>query len=759
MAAMAEDPYSPQNIDLHWANFMREFMDDLEEFSKIEYRLYRGAKRYSHAAQVMKSNGVKLLLRMYYAPDADIESANGGTYNANSFGLAWTNLVRQSNFQMMLENHRWQQESVWNIGRQLTQPRDTDWARFVAIISPQMQQIKRVMRGDYTGEEAETKLKQALRSEEIRTLLKMDQMPSVGFPSGTPPESFSAQQFGEQWDRMTQEPLFKYLFWEDDDLEDSDSETESEEDSDEEMSESSSSSSGAPTSSAGFAVGDIFIKKHAEGQAAKWIIILTTPDEGFGRSYLLLSANRIFEGIGEETLVRDFRYEMMASRYSYPLEMFEVPDYEAVEHGFLSWNDLRDYIESTTEKTRQQKSNTYNFYLSIRPEPSAAFPASPAKRKATDKTSTRKKRRREPTNRNTTNKDNSDLARAVSQLLAEPPGTLTIDITTPAEAMLLREAPMTRQGPRWPDLILGDIVERRDQPGLYMLIGGGTLQPFGAAAESERYYDFVSKLGDTMRLGEADVNNYIAIYTYYRDQIPTKFQETIEKFKLHKLGLEQLIQEQHSFYNDSFNTAFYQVGEALMLQNVFQEGSEATDAAADAEVARVEQLLATVKKAAKKAAMEKRNVEDKQWFDRTWKQDLLDDQQRRGRAYMLRKNKEYYTPAEAAAIDAEVMREVSTTGDRCMICFDAVKRRRDPDDDDPEDHGKPVKLNCGHVFHGNCLRAWQTPKMHNNNTYNNPRDTRAHLVINDNLKCPVCKAATLDPSMRDSIYRFVNLRF
>lgn len=712
------DPYSDENIHAHWANFMSEFW---EEYTSFKFSTTEDRRR------LMDSNGIKLILRMYHDPNGDIISANGNTYNANSFRELWTELSNSNTFKFITD-------------------------------------LEKLIRGEN--------------------------------------HVISSSETESEW-----------------------------ESDDEEMSTSDSNPGVSP--------GDIFQYIHSTNTVPDlYLLVQMSGDEGFGRSYQLLSGSQ-FYAVSEENLLRDFRYDVNASRTSNTLDSFEIDDEEAVDQGgFESWVDLRDWIESNPVKTREERIATSASFTAAAAaaargsasaaaggeaslgiedtasssssaaasssssaaasSSSSATASSSSKRKANRKanvTNTRRRtrRRREPKNTNTTNKDNSGLVGVIRTLLAVPAGTqgtqgMRADLQVRAQEILLTEAPMTAEGPRWPELILGDVVKLINELGFFMLIGGGSLEPVGAAAEGERYYDFVSSRGDILRLGESDVPSMIITQKYHRDEIPTKFQNTLHVFEIEKLGLEIEIKHQHRLFNNSFNTRFYRVGEQAMLQRRHVDGSDATDAAADAEVARVEQLLADAKEAAARAAQIKRKKENEQWFDNTWKQELLDDQVRRGRAHMLLENKSYYTPAEAAEKDREVLRDVTTKkvvttkqvvneetgetetesetvtipenigeGEMCSICYTAVNVDTDPDDG--VILGKPIRLNCKHLFHENCIKKWQTPVMQDNNTYQYAFDQLAHLVIKDQLTCPICRNATIDPTMRDGIYRFVKLRF
>ena len=218
------DPYSDENIDAHWANFMREFM---EEYTSFKVSSTEDRRR------LMDSNGIKLILRMYHDPNGDIISANGNTYNANSFGERWTQLSNSNTFKFI------------------------------------------------------TQLDKSMRDEN---------------------RNISSSETESEW-----------------------------ESDDEEMSTSDPNPGVSP--------GDIFQYIHSTNAVPDlYLLVQMSGDEGFGRSYQLLSGSQ-FYAVSEENLLRDFRYDVNASRTSNTLDNFEIEDEEAVDQGgFDSWDDLRDHV-------------------------------------------------------------------------------------------------------------------------------------------------------------------------------------------------------------------------------------------------------------------------------------------------------------------------------------------------------------------------------------------------------------------------------
>jgi hypothetical protein len=308
---------------------------------------------------------------------------------------------------------------------------------------------------------------------------------------------------------------------------------------------------------------------------------------------------------------------------------------------------------------------------------------------------------------------------------------------------------MTAEGPRWPTYTLGDMF---GMVGPYLLIGGGRLDPQGAAAEGERYYDFVRTDGSLLRCTESEVPARVGLLNPRQITSADTYRQQIYDFRL-CLDLENVLVTQHEIITTSINEQFYEVGERQMLGRTF-DGSDIRDDAADAEVQRVRQLLQDATKAAKEATAKKRKAADTKWFQDNWMAKLQQDQKRRGIAHMIKERKNWKTATELEALKKKT--RDSCGGETCIVCFDPVN---EPVDENGKVVGKPVRLNCGHCFHEKCIKETQLPKMRDNNTYEVPTDDTGILVIVDTLKCPICRRPTIDPSFGDGIYRLTNLRF
>ena len=81
---------------------------------------------------------------------------------------------------------------------------------------------------------------------------------------------------------------------------------------------------------------------------------------------------------------------------------------------------------------------------------------------------------------------------------------------------------------------------------------------------------------------------------------------------------------------------------------------------------------------------------------------------------------------------------VFNKGDKCTICQDLLSSNG---------YGYLVKLNCGDIFHSDCLLVWQG------------RDYfRINIAGNRVPKCPNCRVASQNLGL-DNIYRLIQLRF
>jgi hypothetical protein len=76
--------------------------------------------------------------------------------------------------------------------------------------------------------------------------------------------------------------------------------------------------------------------------------------------------------------------------------------------------------------------------------------------------------------------------------------------------------------------------------------------------------------------------------------------------------------------------------------------------------------------------------------------------------------------------------------DICTICLDSLSSN---------DQGYLVKLDCGHIFHSECIIYWQKQ---------NP--TRTYINGKSFPRCPNCRAPSQNLG-NDNIFRLINLRF
>lgn len=498
-----------------------------------------------------------------------------------------------------------------------------------------------------------------------------------------------------------------------------------------------------------FALGDIFRQRDATGDASVWIIIYNVPASE--NVYFMLSLTASIVTISETRLEAQFRYDPYATG-TIPLERFQVSDETLQEQtGLDSWESIRQRIQSARGNRTPGHPGSSAEHIPRRPRKRGADEAWLAQKATT---------RRKKWNTNYTTSDMTDLVDAI-QTIGEIMDLNTITakqqqakdvVIRQASNIFLQEVPMVG-GPRWPEYTLGDIFGEES----YLLIGGGRLDPQGAAAEGERYYDFLRTDGSLLRCRESEVPDRVDFLNQRQMTSADTYRLQIRDFRLF-LDLEDMLVRQHEIIVRSTNDLFYEIGESQMLGRVF-DGSDARDAAADAEIQRVQNLLREAEEAAQKAAEEKRKEIDTQWFKENWLAKLQKDQKRRGIAHMIKTGKKWKTTTEVEALEKKCIVDPEyCLNDNCMICLDPVD---EPVDEDGNVVGKPVRLNCGHCFHEKCIKDFQAPKFNNNNTYQNPRLQSGHLVMIDTLKCPICRKPTLDPSFGDGIFRLkkVTLRF
>ena len=424
---------------------------------------------------------------------------------------------------------------------------------------------------------------------------------------------------------------------------------------------------------------------------------------------------------------------------------------ESIEHDRML-RGLPSSAEASRPSTPPPAGNNARYGL---PAP----PPAPKRNRTNSPQARSTRRRHDPSIDNYTTSDITDYAQAIRSLRNSRFQNQLTDQQQQARDFAVREArnisissvPMTAEGPRWPTYTLGVMV---GMVGPYLLIGGGRLDPQGAAAEGERYYDFVRTDGSLLRCTESEVPGRVGLLNPRQITSADTYRQQIYDFRL-CLDLENVLVTQHEIITTSINEQFYEVGERQMLGRTF-DGSDIRDDAADAEVQRVRQLLQDATKAAKKATAKKRKAADTKWFQDNWMAKLQQDQKRRGIAHMIKWRKNWKTATEIEELEKKAQDEDEYGGKTCIICFEPVN---EPVDENGKVVGKPVQLNCGHCFHEKCIKETQLPKMRDNNTYAVPSDDTGILVIVDTLKCPICRRPTIDPSFGDGIYRLTNLRF
>jgi len=76
--------------------------------------------------------------------------------------------------------------------------------------------------------------------------------------------------------------------------------------------------------------------------------------------------------------------------------------------------------------------------------------------------------------------------------------------------------------------------------------------------------------------------------------------------------------------------------------------------------------------------------------------------------------------------------------DVCTICLDPLSSN---------DQGYLVRLDCGHMFHSECIRNWQSQNA-----------TRTYVNGESFPRCPNCNAPSQNLG-NDNIYRLIQLRF
>lgn len=303
-----------------------------------------------------------------------------------------------------------------------------EFSSFIDMFSKQLEIIKKLIEGRYPTDDADIILRAVIQTKEIQTLIQMNARRDRRFSVNG--QRFSAQQFGERWNRLVQSRGFQFILQNNRDneiLPDSDSDTESEDD--DEMSASASSASSA-SSGTKWELGDVFRQKNQTGDAGVWIIIsvidMMYTGPGAGRpGYTLLSLTGSFVilsdlALGFDDSEAEFMYDSNLTRIT-PLERFRVSDNRLQEQiGEQSWDEVRDAIKSARAAARaesdlaEQRRIAESRRIDQALDEMFGDQRSPApKRKADRQVARSTKRRTAPTNRNTTNLDNADLVQAI----------------------------------------------------------------------------------------------------------------------------------------------------------------------------------------------------------------------------------------------------------------------------------------------------------------------------------------------------------